>query len=662
MNCQECRASFERTLDVALKGGEQRKVSLHLSRCKDCRSYFDSRRQSHADAYRAMNAALADEHLPEGFTERFQAFLAQENAMPQKHWKYLGMFRKIAAVLAAMLFFAGLSYAAALVANELGRNESSRETDAGEASKVNESLSTASDPVSADAAVSETPLSTDALSGEKISRYDSAAEVMPQASFKNYNQQSGEDTMKRTKTVAAVLSAAMVSAPLAAADISVKSSVFDDVKIWYKGSAGNAIDSADSINNRTCLVKNLPDMADSTSIQHGGTYVWWGWRMSYKSLAVVCPYAGITFDSSSCMAVDSPVTTEGTEKVTINGTEMEQPKLNYRTGYLSFTNWLAGCESDCSNYTVFLRFRNESINPVPGNHNRVFSLGSKWTGDAGYPAGLDLRMVPTAQLSEYAYPKIFVGSVAKDCTEVRIKNGCWADCAIAVDGGAVTATFCWNDGPSNLIAKVSYSYPETGPLPAVPVGGVAIIGGEKGRESCSFTYGVPCDSSKWTYGFRGAFHQIAFWDRTLSDNEIREAMAAGAGRPNLISVGIEGNGIAEFATDGRQSSVANAGAWEYLNPTLTDENRSVEISFSCPANWAGMPQWLRLPMTADSGTGCLAVKLNGETIGPVAVSSGRVAKLYVPENMITSGANTLVLWLPFCQLNRRLLNLPGQLI
>jgi hypothetical protein len=120
-------------------------------------------------------------------------------------------------------------------------------------------------------------------------------------------------------------------------------------------------------------------------------------------------------------------------------------------------------------------------------------------------------------------------------------------------------------------------------------------------------------------------------------------MAAGAGRPNLISVGIEGNGIAEFATAGRQSSVANAGAWEYLNPTLTDDNRSVEISFLCPDNWAGMPQWLRLPMAADSGTGRLAVKLNGEAIGSVAVSSGRVAKLYMPENKIASGANTLVL-------------------
>jgi hypothetical protein len=70
------------------------------------------------------------------------------------------------------------------------------------------------------------------------------------------------------------------------------------------------------------------------------------------------------------MVVNSPVTTNGLETGTINGEEMKQPIINYRTGNLHFTNWLANCETACANYTVFLRFRNESVNPVPGNDNR----------------------------------------------------------------------------------------------------------------------------------------------------------------------------------------------------------------------------------------------------------------------------------------------------
>jgi len=52
----------------------------------------------------------------------------------------------------------------------------------------------------------------------------------------------------------------------------VRSSVFDDVKIWYKGSAGNAVGTADSGNNRIGLVKNLPNLADTSSSMHGGEY------------------------------------------------------------------------------------------------------------------------------------------------------------------------------------------------------------------------------------------------------------------------------------------------------------------------------------------------------------------------------------------------------
>ena len=68
MNCQECRSLVERFLDHALTGFTKRKVNLHLSRCADCRAYFDRRRQNQALAYRALNAALVGTHLPEGFS------------------------------------------------------------------------------------------------------------------------------------------------------------------------------------------------------------------------------------------------------------------------------------------------------------------------------------------------------------------------------------------------------------------------------------------------------------------------------------------------------------------------------------------------------------------------------------------------------------------
>ena len=424
-----------------------------------------------------------------------------------------------------------------------------------------------------------------------------------------------------------------------AASATVKSSVFDDVKVWYKGSAGNAVGTAETTANQVNRIKNLPNLADGSSSMHGGSYYWWGWRMSYENQPVYSPYANVTLDSTPCMVIASPVTTNSMETVTINGEETTQPNITYRCGDLHFTNWLADRDSALENYTLVLRFRNESINPVPGNQNRPIQIGAVWTSTAGYAAGIDLRLNPQEALGEYYSPRIVVGNNQQEFKNIRIQNNRWVDCAIAVSGQTIKATFCWNDGTSNAIARVTYTYPTSGPQPAIAANCTTRIGGNNSASS-TFTRGVELAQSSWTYGFRGAFHQIAFWDRTLSDDEIREAMAGGTGRPNLVQVGMEGNGTAEFATSAQTATVANTGAWENLNPALTAENPSATIAFNCPALWAGQSQWLRV---AGAGTGKVAASINGTPLGEYAVAASGASHIFVPTNVIVSGANTLVL-------------------
>ncbi|MBQ6914319.1 MAG: hypothetical protein IJQ65_01250, partial [Kiritimatiellae bacterium] len=166
--------------------------------------------------------------------------------------------------------------------------------------------------------------------------------------------------------------------------------------------------------------------------------------------------------------------------------------------------------------------------------------------------------------------------------------------------------------------------------------------GSSNGMSYSYTNGV-YSASLDRHAFCGAFHQIAFWDRTLSDDEIREAMAGGTSRPNLVQVGIEGNGIKEFAATPTKTSVATDGDWENLNPTLTAENPSATITFNCPALWAGLPQYLRLPMAGTSSSGAVDITLNGELLGTANVYQGKTSLVYIEENKILSGANTLVI-------------------
>lgn len=454
-----------------------------------------------------------------------------------------------------------------------------------------------------------------------------------------------EEQAMNGKTVRSLAAGALAATAFVvpSAQGAVRSSVFDDVKVWYKGSAGNAVGTADSGNNQICLVKNLPQLANASSSMHGGAYYWWGWRMSYEDQPVVCPYANVAIASTPCMVVRSPVTTNSMETVTIDGVEQQQPNITYRTGDLHFTNWMADHDSACGNYTVVLRFRNEAINPLSGYQNRVLSLGAVWTSSAGYAAGFDLRMNPQETLGDYSCPRIVVGNNQQEPKNIRIQDGKWIDCAIAVSGQTLVATFCWEDGGSNAIARVSYTYPTSGPQPAIAANCTTRIGGNS-ASSCVFTRGYGVSSGySWTYGFRGAFHQIAFWDRTLSDNEIREAMSGGAGRPNLVQVGIEGNGINEFATSSQSASVSNLGAWEYLNPTLSTENQTATISFNCPALWAGLPQYLRLPVAGNSSSGVVSITLNDEVLGTASVVAGRTSLVYIEEGKIVSGNNTLVI-------------------
>ena len=439
------------------------------------------------------------------------------------------------------------------------------------------------------------------------------------------------------------------------AQCQVRSSVFDDVKVWYKGSAGNASGTSDAgtppiaSGDYRNKMKSMPQMSDASSTMHGGYYDWWGWRFQYANQNVDCPYAGVSLTSVPCIVVPEPEYEygTGTVQVEINGEMTTQPYyLGARYGSFSFKNWMSDWASStvCSNYTAVLRFRSDTVNPVSGNANQVISIGGIYNNTVGRATGVSLCLNTPVTLGDYACPRIWVGTDQQNYTDCQIKSGRWVDCAIAVNGATLNLWLCWNNGtdeaPENKLVKLTKTY--TAGWPTIAGGCSVALASASNTYRHSYTNGV-YNSDMSQKVFRGAFHQIAFWERTLSDDEIREAMAGGTCRPNLVQVGIEGNGIDEFATSTQTASVSNTGAWENLNPTLTAANPTATIAFTCPALLAGKPQYLRVPMAATSTVGELSVALNGETLGALTVNPGKSALLYVPESKIASGDNTLVL-------------------
>ena len=188
MNCQECRSLVERFLDNALTGFARRKVNLHLSRCADCRGYFDRRKQNQALAYRALNDALAGERLPEGFAERFLA----AHIVPERRFRMLrfGRLWKVAAALAAMVSFVGL--AAVVIAERHSADLKDAEV--------------------------AYPQTTDAAKGTEASEGTEHVSIVSSDPYAASIGQpkEGEQSMTMRKPAMAAIAATLASAPLAA--------------------------------------------------------------------------------------------------------------------------------------------------------------------------------------------------------------------------------------------------------------------------------------------------------------------------------------------------------------------------------------------------------------------------------------------------------------
>ena len=575
---------------------------------------------------RLIAAALKDRAfrrpLPPGLARRV-ALRVHAAAAPRRE---MPRWLKVAASLAAIASFAAF---AATVVGYLGGSDEVGDSDASE---------------SADMAIRSAETFEEIFSEE-------LAEL---------KQQEEKQAMNR-KTVSrlAVGALATMSAfAVPSAKGAVRSSVFDDVKVWYKGSAGNAVGTADVNSNDggKSKIVNLPDLSSGKA--HGGTYNYWAWRMNYANEKVDCPYAGVTLDSTPCMVVPVFLNSAGKREdveMTIGGNTVTRTVwTGRRFCNLYFTSWMNDWASGtvCSNWTCVLRFRSNPVMQASGNCNKVIDIGSLWDATAGKATGVNFLMNtpdPDASgaLADYASPRTYVTTTQKNYTNIKIKHNRWIDCALVVNGQTLTMWFCWNDGtevaPTNKLAKITETYPTTTGLPTIAASARVNLASAGGQSfSGSYTNGV-YSAALERRGFEGAFHQIAFWDRTLSDDEIRGAMAGGTGRPDLIQVGIEGNGIGEFAASSQTASVSNAGAWENLNPTLTAENPTAAISFDCPSLWAGLPQYLRLPMAGTSSSGSIGVALNGETLGLVEVEANKTALVFIEEGKIGSGNNTLVI-------------------
>ena len=152
----------------------------------------------------------------------------------------------------------------------------------------------------------------------------------------------------------------------------------------------------------------------------------------------------------------------------------------------------------------------------------------------------------------------------------------------------------------------------------------------------TMTNGARKSSSNAYKCWAGSIQQLAFWTRTLTDADVRQAFGGAA--PVELQVGMANGASTEFRGE---TSAVGTGNWEELNPSLA---ASGSVSVTYTNDFAIMvPQVLTLIPTPASASGALRVKVNGNLVKSVAVMPGRTNLVPVASTFFLPGANTITL-------------------
>lgn len=146
-----------------------------------------------------------------------------------------------------------------------------------------------------------------------------------------------------------------------------------------------------------------------------------------------------------------------------------------------------------------------------------------------------------------------------------------------------------------------------------------------------------------TFPFHGSLQQMAYWNRTLSDDEILEAL--GAPRPNLLQVGLANDASEEFGasrTSSSQSLDAASPTWRNYTSTMVAGDEWT-ASFAVLAEESDLAQIFTVRTTTSSPACQLLLKVNGNSLGGRVVQPGRDQRWFVPASAIQTGSNQLTL-------------------
>lgn len=369
---------------------------------------------------------------------------------------------------------------------------------------------------------------------------------------------------------------------------------------------------------------------------------------------VVLPYRG-TVMTAPTLYLPHPFTVTNAENNAGTG----------RTTTISLNNFTPGVGVASGDFTLMVRFRPDS---------NQYRLDNIWMLNWGYSSTASGFLVGLYGKKDLTTVEIPNGAVTNKVTYRKFQMSLFksgnANTLSALDG------LVWGEHWHDLILsfdsthrKIRYVFcregynPKTDPRVttgyASDNGGQMTYTGEGDMgETCTFTpsanmllgsessrdaafdaiLGVSESNVNFTKTFRGSFHQIATWNRAMSTEEMKAALAWP--RSDLMRVGVRDGKADEF----RGGTATAQDAREWTLPTSFASGDSATITFLTDhTGEEAMQQLFRWYPAADSAAGQVKLSVNGTDVGTLDVMPGETAYLKVKGGLLSAGTNTLTL-------------------
>ncbi len=438
----------------------------------------------------------------------------------------------------------------------------------------------------------------------------------------------------------------------------VEGDPFADTKFHYLGGGRVTADGA------AIVAGDFPDALaanDPANTLHGSYGIGSGGKTNdaIRLETVVCPFSGATLQNVPCLHfAQCTELTNGVGEVVESG---GRPKRIWATQLK-----LPQLFSVKDQVTAFLRFRYEG-NPQMGTMvNYFFRCGYNWTYNTGYNFGIKggdsapvLCCYPGKASSEVAMTR-------SSSARLQMAKDKWVEAAYVCSGTTLTFYMMCEGG---TFAKETKTIQQVDTTESYSTCRAFAMGGGKDTDQTSPAAGTAWPGAntkdeKWRH-FRGSIHEVAIWDRALTEEEVKHVFAGGRAANSLWRFGTRDGAGGEFTNVTASATTPSFGDWRNLKPTLSSGAPSIIVNFTLPHSTdATLPKRLFVSSAASSSATTIGVSANGSRVGSLQLAPGAEAELLIKPSFIAGTANSLTLTLesggPFTFDAMRLENLGWQ--